>query len=499
MKHLLFLFVFVSLSFSSIAKISLAVGDVKIFRGSIMLEAETNAEVELKDQVITKDGKAQIVFDDNTIITLGRNTNLNIEEYVNEAKTKKASFKVPFGGFKIITGAIGKANPEKFKIKTPTTTIGIRGTIVVGEIGLYEEKIGCTHGRIVVSSQMATFKPVDLTEGQMISFDPKASATPDKAEIKTGSFEILDSEASSGAKDSFAAKDLSSAESTKHQAGQAGDKNDGLLREETQKDPKPHWGFSNINPKYSKKISEKNVDAMNNAVSKRTVFDWTGKIRKNGKILDGFVKFRYSNDGSYANFYYLDGGKLYEKKVSFGYGKLNKDFFLKNSDESNQNSIKGSIFGDDQYSYLLGNIFSELGEFEVSASHNPHWAFGDASEDAMKLTANDVLDSLSNNLQASTPLVYEGRFLGKKGDNGISSNVLMKFYSSRVEANIGGDTFKLSSNGKLSNNMNLENTLGGKMLLNFHGKNGEYILGNTYDLQSDSHNKYNGELNLKQK
>ena len=106
------------------------------------------------DKIITdKKSKVQIVFNDDTIITIGKNSEFAIEEYLfEENKEPSLKFGLIQGAIRTITGKIGKIAPEKFKVKTKTATIGIRGTnftIVqkANEIGA----VYCTFGAISVS------------------------------------------------------------------------------------------------------------------------------------------------------------------------------------------------------------------------------------------------------------------------------------------------------------------------------------------------------------
>ena len=88
-------------------------------------------------------------------MSLGKNSKLDINEYVYDEKdsnNSKANFKFAEGPFKSITGAIGKVSPDKFKLETKSASIGIRGTIVVGN----QDKVACTQGKIEVTSAGVT-------------------------------------------------------------------------------------------------------------------------------------------------------------------------------------------------------------------------------------------------------------------------------------------------------------------------------------------------------
>ena len=150
--------------FANIGKVSALKGDANIQRGKDNIVVKIGSILEKNDTISTKENaKVQIIFEDNTIITLGKNSALNINDYVYDTKTPKNSktdFNFFKGAFKTISGNIGKINREKFKLKTKSATMGIRGTIILGN----QRVIACTSGQIVVESND---KQVVVNENQM--------------------------------------------------------------------------------------------------------------------------------------------------------------------------------------------------------------------------------------------------------------------------------------------------------------------------------------------
>ncbi|MES2295947.1 MAG: FecR family protein [Pseudomonadota bacterium] len=90
------------------------------------------SEVEQGDTLVTKkDTYAQIKFIDNSEITLKPNTTFKVENFAFDAgkpEEDNAAFNLVKGGLRSVTGLLGKRNKEKFALKTPGATIGIRGT-----------------------------------------------------------------------------------------------------------------------------------------------------------------------------------------------------------------------------------------------------------------------------------------------------------------------------------------------------------------------------------
>jgi hypothetical protein len=95
------------------------------------------SEVENGDTLVTeKNTYAQIRFIDHGEITLRPGTTFKIENYAYEADKPdgdSAAFSLLKGGLRSITGLLGKRNKEKFSLKTPTATIGIRGTTFIAQ------------------------------------------------------------------------------------------------------------------------------------------------------------------------------------------------------------------------------------------------------------------------------------------------------------------------------------------------------------------------------
>ncbi|BFU78369.1 hypothetical protein ALC152_15840 [Arcobacter sp. 15-2] len=177
---LLSLLLFVSTLFGNVGKITALSGDVSLTRDSKNIVAKIGTIINEKDLISTaKNARAQIVFTDKTIISLGKNSTFDVEEYFFDeqkpAKTK-ASFKVAKGVFKSITGRIGKINPSKFKLKTKSASIGIRGTVFFGEIADGKpDTIACTSGAIVVETPDGI---VEVLAGQLTSVEIGKAPTP---------------------------------------------------------------------------------------------------------------------------------------------------------------------------------------------------------------------------------------------------------------------------------------------------------------------------------
>ena len=114
------------------------VGTVVAVRGLVSAVNETGSSRPLslndplfrQDTVHTdKNGRAQLLFTDNTIISLGRQSELKIAEYNWKPGSNTSAMKtvVREGAFRVMGGAIAKDAPQNFTTDTPSATIGIRG------------------------------------------------------------------------------------------------------------------------------------------------------------------------------------------------------------------------------------------------------------------------------------------------------------------------------------------------------------------------------------
>lgn len=77
-----------------------------------------------------------ITFRDDTVMSFGSDTDLTVDEYLynpSQGKLKLGS-KLSKGTLNYVSGVIAKLKPEAVTIKTPTGTIGVRGTQFVVKV-----------------------------------------------------------------------------------------------------------------------------------------------------------------------------------------------------------------------------------------------------------------------------------------------------------------------------------------------------------------------------
>ncbi|MES2948285.1 MAG: FecR domain-containing protein [Pseudomonadota bacterium] len=152
-------------------QIELVEGNVSVTTAAGQLRIPGKGErVEAGDTISTgKGGEIHVHMDDNGLIALRANTFLKIEAYKAEGKADdSAVFRLLRGSFRSITGWIGKNNPRKYAVYTPTATIGIRGT---------------DHETLVVEdgADAGTFDKVNSGETELLTPNGKVAVLPGRA------------------------------------------------------------------------------------------------------------------------------------------------------------------------------------------------------------------------------------------------------------------------------------------------------------------------------
>lgn len=123
------------------ARAATPAGTVAYTAGVVSIEPASGAKryavvgssIESGDTVETsKDGEAVLLMADHQRIYLKADTRYRVDEYrfaEDDAKNNVSVSSLLKGGLRVISGLIGKqGNPDAYRLKTQTATIGIRGT-----------------------------------------------------------------------------------------------------------------------------------------------------------------------------------------------------------------------------------------------------------------------------------------------------------------------------------------------------------------------------------
>lgn len=116
---------------ATVASIKTVHGASSIIRDKVPVEAKNGTRVLRGDLLKTgSDGSMAIVFRDDTLLSLGPNSEVAITEFLFSPAEGKLSFvtKIVRGTAACMTGIIGKLSPQSVRFETPVANIGIRGT-----------------------------------------------------------------------------------------------------------------------------------------------------------------------------------------------------------------------------------------------------------------------------------------------------------------------------------------------------------------------------------
>ena len=113
--------------------VQFVIGDVKLItKAGVTKALQKGAEINEGDRIVSASGgSAQLKMVDGGFIAIRPNTDMTFDTYRYSGKedgNENAVVSLLQGGFRTITGAIGRTNKQNYLIKTETSTIGIRGT-----------------------------------------------------------------------------------------------------------------------------------------------------------------------------------------------------------------------------------------------------------------------------------------------------------------------------------------------------------------------------------
>jgi hypothetical protein len=106
-------------------------GNATIIRNNNAVETKIGSRVFQKDSLKTGvDGSIAIVFKDDTLLSIGPNSEVVINEFLFSPVEGKFSIitRLIKGTSAYLSGIIAKISPESVRFETPVANIGIRGT-----------------------------------------------------------------------------------------------------------------------------------------------------------------------------------------------------------------------------------------------------------------------------------------------------------------------------------------------------------------------------------
>lgn len=129
-----------------IGKIKTIAGEVTIEREGKPLAAKLGDSVYQKDKIVTgKDGSVGLLFDDDSRLSAGPNSTLNLDKFSFDPVTHDGNFDVSMkkGVLSVISGKLTQKTPGALKVKTPAAILAVRGTefsVKVDELDGQEDK-----------------------------------------------------------------------------------------------------------------------------------------------------------------------------------------------------------------------------------------------------------------------------------------------------------------------------------------------------------------------
>jgi hypothetical protein len=146
---------------AGVARVDFATGNVTAVAPDGRSRALTKgSEIDVGETVATQQGRAQLRFADGAYMSLQPQTEFKVEEFKYSGKASASDsvvLNLLKGGLRTITGLIGRANRNNYRLRTDVATIGIRGT----EYSVrYTNSIEvfCADGSIVVQNEGGTLQ-----------------------------------------------------------------------------------------------------------------------------------------------------------------------------------------------------------------------------------------------------------------------------------------------------------------------------------------------------
>ena len=154
-----------------IGTISEVDNDAQIISANGATTASVGLAVHMKDQLRTgTDGRLQVTFRDNTLLTLGEEASVVIDRYVFDPDRGigEALLKATQGAFRFAAGQLKDVHNKTITVSTPVADVGVRGTEFWG--GPIDGQYGVLliEGEVTVSNQGGTVKLSNPGEGTEI-------------------------------------------------------------------------------------------------------------------------------------------------------------------------------------------------------------------------------------------------------------------------------------------------------------------------------------------
>ncbi len=115
----------------AIGYVKTVAGDATVTDGGKAIKAVAGTPVKLNSVMKTgAKGTMGVTFKDNSVMSFGPDTEVTVDEYLYAPAKGDLKFGASMskGALNVVSGAIAKLKHEAVSLKTPTGTIGVRGT-----------------------------------------------------------------------------------------------------------------------------------------------------------------------------------------------------------------------------------------------------------------------------------------------------------------------------------------------------------------------------------
>lgn len=159
------------------ARVVFAAGEVRVLAANgTSRAAARDLAVDSGDTIETGKGQVQLRMVDGAMMSLGERTTLRLDDYRPAGPAgddEHGYMSLLKGALRTISGSIGKARPERYKLETPSGTIGIRGTEYTADTG-DGLRVGVIGGLVAVCNDGGC---VDVPKGSS-AYTPNRSVKP---------------------------------------------------------------------------------------------------------------------------------------------------------------------------------------------------------------------------------------------------------------------------------------------------------------------------------
>jgi hypothetical protein len=159
-------------------------GAPTVKRGDSALVLVAGTPLQLADVIETRAAeKVRLAFTDDSILTVGPKSRVAIDEYARDMHSRTTRLRALAGSFKMAVTKLLAGARGDVEIRTPTAVIGVRGTIVWGDVGL--DAVCALDGEVEVRS-LAAGAAAPVARGQCVQAMAKGAPValvPSAAEL----------------------------------------------------------------------------------------------------------------------------------------------------------------------------------------------------------------------------------------------------------------------------------------------------------------------------